>query len=199
MEMETSLQQMMARLLEELKASQEKMNAEMEARAEARQEKADADAKTRHEEATARQEKANAELKAAVHSMRSDIERSLHQQMGALLEGFRSFGTRTTICRVPPATCQTETSCPEEMEATRLESTLEETEAAVERQELFKEETNFDNIWSEEDRCKDERLAVRRRRGAKKRSRDSVGSRQKVSAARKRVMRRLCNKKRKYS
>jgi hypothetical protein len=33
-------------------------------------------------------------------------------------------------------------------------------------------------------------LAVRRRRGAKKRSQDSVGSRQKVSAARKRVMRR---------
>jgi hypothetical protein len=76
------------------------------------------------------------------------------------------------------------------MDATRLESTLEETEAAMERQELFKEETNFDNVGSSEDRSEDQRLAVRRRRGAKKRSQDSVGSRQEISAARKRVVRR---------
>jgi hypothetical protein len=60
----------------------------------------------------------------------------------------------------------------------------------VERQDLFKKEINLENIGSSEDRCKDQRLAVRRRRGAKKRSQDSVGSRQKVSAARKRVIRR---------
>jgi hypothetical protein len=57
----------------------------------------------------------------------------------------------------------------------------------VKRQELFKEETNFDNIGSSEDRSGYQRLAVRRRRGAKKRPQASVGSRQKVSAARKRV------------
>jgi hypothetical protein len=66
----------------------------------------------------------------------------------------------------------------------------EATEAAVERQELFKEEINLDSIESSEDRCEVHRLAVRRRRGAKKRTQDSVGSRQKVSAARKRVIRR---------
>jgi hypothetical protein len=76
----------------------------------------------------------------------------------------------------------------EEMDATRLEANPEPTEAAVERQELFKEETSHDNIGSSENRCKDQRLAVRRRRGAKKRTRDSVGSLQKLSAARKRVI-----------
>jgi hypothetical protein len=129
----------------EMKASQERTSAEIKAAyvdAKARQEKADADAKARHEEAEASQEKADAKIEArlermeaTMYSMRSDIERSLHQQMGALLEGSRSFGTRTTICRVPPATCQTETtSSSEEMEATNLEATSEETEAAVERQ-----------------------------------------------------------------
>jgi hypothetical protein len=67
-EMESSLQQMMARFLTEMKASY----AEMEARAEARQEKADAYAKVR-------QEKANAELKAAIRSIPSDIDRSLQR------------------------------------------------------------------------------------------------------------------------
>jgi hypothetical protein len=78
----------------------------------------------------------------------------------------------------------------EEMEATNLEATPEATEAAVERQELFKEETSPNNIGSSEDRCEEQRLVARRRRGAKKRSQDSVGSRQKVSAARKPVIRR---------
>jgi hypothetical protein len=76
------------------------------------------------------------------------------------------------------------------MEATNLEATPEATEAAVEWQDLFKEEISLDNIGSSEDRCEDQRLAVRRRRGAKKRTQDSVGSRQKVSAARKQVIRR---------
>jgi hypothetical protein len=60
--------------------------------------------------------------------------------MGALLEGSRSFGTRTTICRVPPVACPEETettSCPEEMDATRLVN-LGAAEAAMERQDLFK-------------------------------------------------------------
>jgi hypothetical protein len=76
----------------------------------------------------------------------------------------------------------------EEMEATNLEATPEETEAAVEWQELSKEETYFDNIGSLKDQCQDRCLVVRRRRGAKKRSQDSVGSRQKSSAARKRAI-----------
>jgi hypothetical protein len=76
------------------------------------------------------------------------------------------------------------------MEATNWEATPEATEAAVERQELFKEETYLNNIGSSEDRCEEQRLVVRRRREAKKRSQDSFRSRQKVSAARKRVIRR---------
>jgi hypothetical protein len=89
-------------------------------------------------------------------------------------------------------TCQTETtSCPEEIEATNLEATPDETEAAVERQELReKKEITAKNIGSSEDRSGNQRLAVRRRRGAKKRIQHSVGSRQKLSAARKRVIRR---------
>jgi hypothetical protein len=61
------------------------------------------------------------------------------------------------------------------MDANRL-VTPGATEAAVERQELLKEEINVDNIGSLEDRCGERRLAVRRRRGAKKRTQDSVGS-----------------------
>jgi hypothetical protein len=88
-------------------------------------------------------------------------------------------------------TCQTETrSCSEEMEATNLEATPEATEAAAERQELFKEEIYSNNIGSLEDRSGYQRLVVGRRRGAKKRTQDSVGSRHKLSAARKRVIRR---------
>jgi hypothetical protein len=78
----------------------------------------------------------------------------------------------------------------EEMDATRLEANPEATEAAVERQELLKEEINVDNIGSSVDRCEDRRLVLRRRRVVKKRIQDSVRSRQKLSAARKRVIRR---------
>jgi hypothetical protein len=46
------------------------------------------------------------------------------------------------------------------------------------------------NIGSSEDRSGYRRLVLRHRRGAKKRIQDSVGSRQKSSAARKRVIRR---------
>jgi hypothetical protein len=81
----------------------------------------------------------------------------------------------------------------EEMEATNLEATPEETEAAVERQEIRENEINAENIGSSEDRFKDQRLAVRRRRGAKKWSQDSVRSRQKLSAARKQVIRRAAS------
>jgi hypothetical protein len=60
----------------------------------------------------------------------------------------------------------------------------------VERQDLFKEETYAENIGPSEDRSGYRRLVVRRRRGAKKRIQDTVGSRQKLSAARKQVIRR---------
>jgi hypothetical protein len=75
------------------------------------------------------------------------------------------------------------------MEATHVEATPEEAEAAVVRQELFKEEIIVDNIGSLEDRYGDRRLAVRRRRGPKKRIQDSVRSRHKSSAAGKRAIR----------
>jgi hypothetical protein len=172
-EIETSLQQKMARLLAEMKASY----AEMEARAEARQERADA-----------RQEKANAEMKAVQDEMKAayvEMEaraEARHERFLARLDGLTSYGKGTT-------TWQT-TSSSEEMDATRLVATLEETEAAVERQKLIENEINAENIGSSEDRYGEKRLAARRRRGAKKRSQDSVGSLQKVSAARKRVIRR---------
>jgi hypothetical protein len=60
----------MGRLL----AVQAEMKTDINANITASQEKADADAKALHEKAAARQEKANAELKAAMHSMRSDVE-----------------------------------------------------------------------------------------------------------------------------
>jgi hypothetical protein len=58
----------------------------------------------------------------------------------------------------------------------------------VERQELCENEINAKNIGSSEDRCEDRRLVLWRRRGAKKRTQDSVGSRQKSSAACKRLI-----------
>jgi hypothetical protein len=164
------------------------MNAEMEAmaearqeRADARQEKADAEMKASQERASAEMNAVQAEIKAAYAEMEARAE-ARHERFLALLDGLTSYGKGT-------ATCQA-TSCTEEMDATTLEANPEETEAAVERQDLFKEEINLDNIASSEDRCEDHRLAIRRRCGAKKRSQDSVGSRQKVSAARKRVIRR---------
>jgi hypothetical protein len=62
------------------------------------------------------------------------------------------------------------------MEATNLEATPEAIEAAVERQELFKEETYPKNIGSSEDLSGYQRLAVRRRQGAKKRSRQKLSA-----------------------
>jgi sirohydrochlorin ferrochelatase len=147
-EMESSLQQMMAHFLAEMKASY----AEMETRAEAYQEK-------------------------MVSKMEARVE-ARHERFLARLDGLTSYGKGTTTCHT--------TSCSEEMDATTLEANPEETEAAVEPQDLIKEEINLENIGSSEDRCEEQRLAVRRRRGAKKRTQDSVGSRQKSSAGRKR-------------
>jgi hypothetical protein len=137
-------------------------------------------------------------MDAIMRSIPSDIDRILQQKIEAWKKRYLSSEERTTICRVPPVACSdnsednviTSEESSEEMEATNLEATPEETEAPVERQDLFKEQINVDNIGSLEDRCKEQHLDVRRRRGAKKRSQDSVGSRQKVSAAHKRVIRR---------
>jgi hypothetical protein len=80
--------------------------------------------------------------------LRSDIDRTLQKQMEALLEGSRSFGTRTTTCQVSSevrpenseagpeemeADMGTFKECSEEMDAPRLEVNPEETEVAVER------------------------------------------------------------------
>jgi hypothetical protein len=213
MEMENMLQMMkhMMTRQEEAEANAKARHEEAEARqqwAEAHQEKADANAKACHEKAEvrqqraeARQEKINAEMKASqerttaeMKAVQAEIKAAYaemeawaearNERFLARLDGLTSYGEGTM-------TCQTETtSSSEEMEATNLESTPEATEAAVERQELFEEETNFDTIGSSEDRCEVQRLAVRHRRGAKKRSQGSVGSRQKLSAAWKRVIRR---------
>jgi hypothetical protein len=106
MEMETSLQQMMAHLLAEMKASQEKMMTEMKAS----------------------QEKMITEMKASQEKMITEMKAAY----------------------------------------TNLEALPEATEAAVERQKLREEEINAENIGSSEDRSGYQRLAVRRRRGAKK-------------------------------
>jgi hypothetical protein len=128
------------------------------------------------EEMKASQERATAEMEARAVAR--------HERSLVRLDGLISYGKRTT-------TCQTETtSRSEEMEATNLDATLEAAESAVERQKLRENEINADNTVSSEDRYGEQRLVVRRRRGAKKRTQDSVGSRQKVSAARKRVIRR---------
>jgi hypothetical protein len=141
----------------------------------------------RKEEAAARQEAAGAcqEAAAALQEKRNAEAKARHERFLAFVDRLTSYGEGTT-------TCQTETtSSSEEMDATALEANPEATEAAVERPELFeKEETNAENIGPSEDRCEVQRLAVRRRRGAKKRPQDSVGSWQKLSAARKRVGRR---------
>jgi hypothetical protein len=58
----------------------------------------------------------------------------------------------------------------------------------VERQKLRENEINAEDNWSSEDQSEYRRLVVQRGRGAKKRTQDSVGSQQKLSAARKRVI-----------
>jgi hypothetical protein len=139
---------------------------------------------TRQEEAAARQEKAIADLKATPAEMTADIIAKIEasqKEILALFRGSRTYGKGTT-------TCQTEmTSCPEEMDATRLVNP-QEREPAVEQQKFRENEINAENIGSSEDWCKDRRLIVRHHRGAKKRSQDSVGSRQKLYAAHKRVI-----------
>jgi aspartate carbamoyltransferase catalytic subunit len=71
----------------------------------------------------------------------------------------------------------------EEMEATNLEATLEATQATMEQQDLFKGETYFDTIGSLEHQNGNQCLVMRHRQGEKKWMQDSVGSRQKSSAA----------------
>jgi hypothetical protein len=131
--------------------------------------------------------KANAELEAARAVMKADIIAKIeagHERFLAFLDGLTSYGKGTTTCRTET------TSCRGEMDVTKTEATPEEAEAAVERQELLEEGINFDDIGSSQVRYGDRCLVVRRRRGAKKRIQDSVGSRQKLFAARKRVIRR---------
>jgi hypothetical protein len=110
--------------------------------------------------------KCSEEIKASLENMEARAV-ARHERSLAFLDGLTSYGEGTT-------TWQT-TQCSEEMEATNLEAMPEETEAPVERQELFEEEINFDTIGSSENRCEDQRLAVRRRRGAKKRPKTVLG------------------------
>jgi hypothetical protein len=149
----------------------------------AREEEIEAKAEARQQWAEARQEKANAERKAAYEELTADLKAMVA----------RMAANRAEMLACPDnseAGVITSEESSEQMDATRLEANPEETEAAMERQDLFKEKTYFDNIVSSEDRCEEQRLFVRRRRGAKKRTQDSFGSRQKLSAARKREIRR---------
>jgi hypothetical protein len=133
MEMEGRMQQMLERLFAR---QTEKMKA--------RQEKADA-------EVQARQDKADGKAEAAINSVRSDEERSLHQHMEALLEELRSCRKRTTICMLASEVCQDNSKAvlkemeaavntleerSRKMDATDLEANPEATEAAVVRPSL---------------------------------------------------------------
>jgi membrane protein involved in colicin uptake len=123
MEMEKRMLQM----LEPLLARQEKADAD----AKVRQEKADADAK-------ARQEKADADAKARQEKADADAE-ARHERFLAILDGWKSYGKGTTTCQIET------TSCPEEMKDTiKMEINPEDTQAAVECQELQMEEAD---VW----------------------------------------------------
>jgi hypothetical protein len=151
----------------------------------ARQEKATEELKAAHGERKVAQAEMEARGEARQEKMKADITAKIesgHERFLAFLDGLTSYGKGTTTCRTET------TSCPGEMVATRLEANPEETEAAVECQELQMEEADVDAVGSSQDRYGYQRLAVRRRQGAKKRSQDSVGSRQKSPAARKRVI-----------
>jgi hypothetical protein len=133
-EMEGSLQQIMEHLL----ANQEKTNAEKKV--------GEAEMETK---IGARLER----MEAAMHFVRSDIERTVQQHTEALLEGLRSCGERIVICKVESEACPEKSKAgPERMEdavvtfegsldrieSTDVEATPGATEAAVERQKLFK-------------------------------------------------------------
>jgi hypothetical protein len=184
MEMETSLQQKMAPHLAEMKTSYAEMEARTGARqerADARQEKANAEMKASQERASAEMKAVHAEIKATYAEMEARAE-APHERFLAFLDGLTSYGKGT-------ATCHEEVkSCSEEIDATRLETNSGAAEAAVERQKFRENEINAENILSSEYRSGYQRLVLRSRRGAKKRTQDSVGSRQKLSAARNRVI-----------
>jgi hypothetical protein len=56
--------------------------------------------KTTEAEMEARAETRQGRMEAAMHYMRSDIERTVQQHMENCLEGLRSCGERTTTCKV---------------------------------------------------------------------------------------------------
>jgi hypothetical protein len=169
MEMKQNLQQTMehlsAKQTEEMKAGQDKTNAKIE------------EMKAGQEERKAHQDKVDAEAKAHHEQLHQDI----NGYMEALLEGLRSCGKGTTICKVPSvvrpensktglkemeAAVNTFEEHSSKMDATDLEANSEATEAVQQRQELCEEEISVDNIGSLEDGYGDRRLAVRRLRGA---------------------------------
>jgi hypothetical protein len=87
--MESSLQQMMAHFLAEMKTGNVERKAGINAEMKAAQTEMEVRAEVRLEW-----------MEVAMNSMRSDIEQCLHQQMGALIEGSKSCGTSITICQV---------------------------------------------------------------------------------------------------
>jgi hypothetical protein len=106
--------------LEDAKASKERANAEMKAS----QERANAEIK-------AGQEKVNSKMKAAYEELTADLK--------AMVAWMAANQTEMLACPdISEADVITFEKSSEEMDATRLEANPEETEAAVERQDLFK-------------------------------------------------------------
>jgi hypothetical protein len=188
MAMEGSLQEILERLL----AGQQEMNARHE-RADACQEKANAEMKASQERANAEmkasQERANAEVKALQAEFKAAYA-EMEARAVACPERFLASCRRIDILRRR----NDDLSDRDDVVSRRngrhkIGIYPGKTEAAVERQKLRENEINVDSIGSSEDRSGYRRLVVRRRRGAKKRTQDSVGSLQKLSAVRKRVIR----------
>jgi hypothetical protein len=104
----------------------------------------------------------------------------------ALLHRFRSCGKGMTAWKTKATSCPENSKTSPEVEAADLEETSGATEAVMERQELRMEEAYVDAVGSLEDRHKGQCLKVRRRRQPRKQIQDSVGSRVKLAAARRR-------------
>jgi hypothetical protein len=185
MEMEPSLQQMMACLLAEIQAA-----------------KADINAKTEvgQEEMKARQDKADAEAQAHHDQLKQDIK----GHMEVILEGQGSCGKRTTTCQELSVVCPenakaglkemkagviTFEDSSDKMDTMDLEANAEAMEVVMEGKKLHKEKLNVDAIRSSEDRYRDRRLVVRRCQWVKRWKQDSVGSQQKLFAAKKPLIR----------
>jgi membrane protein involved in colicin uptake len=148
MEME-NMRQMIKQMMTRLEEAEAKAEARQEG-ADARQEKANAEMKASQERARAEMKVVKAEIKAAYAKMEAGAE-ARHERFLVFLDGWTSYGKGTTTYR-----SETTSSSGEMKGATKMEINPDETEAPVERQDLFKEEINVDNIGPSVDRCEEQ-------------------------------------------